>query len=68
VRSLLEKRFGQATRRMTAIVFLATRGLADSVRVFATAIPVAGQLSRCREPRYLQVIEVGRCRIDGAAS
>lgn len=39
--TLLETRFGQATRRFTAIVFLATRGLADSVRVFATAIPVA---------------------------
>ena len=39
--TLLETRFGPATRRFTAIVFLATRGLADSVRVFATAIPVA---------------------------
>lgn len=39
--TLLETRFGKATRRFTAIVFLATRGLADSVRVFATAIPVA---------------------------
>jgi SSS family transporter len=39
--TLLETRFGQATRRFTAIVFLTTRGLADSVRVFATAIPVA---------------------------
>ena len=35
--TLLETRFGMATRRFTAIVFLATRGLADSVRVFATA-------------------------------
>jgi SSS family solute:Na+ symporter len=39
--TLLETRFGSATRRFTAITFLATRGLADSVRVFATAIPVA---------------------------
>lgn len=39
--TLLETRFGGATRRFTAITFLATRGLADSVRVFATAIPVA---------------------------
>lgn len=39
--SLFEKRFGTATRRFTAITFLATRGLADSVRVFATAIPIA---------------------------
>ena len=36
--TLLETRFGMATRRFTAIVFLATRGLADSVRVFATAM------------------------------
>src|SRR6476619_1824796 len=39
--ALLEKRFGLATRRFTSIVFMATRGMADSVRVFATAIPIA---------------------------
>ncbi len=39
--ALLEQRFGLATRRFTSIVFMVTRGLADSVRVFATAIPVA---------------------------
>ena len=39
--ALLEKRFGLATRRFTSIVFMVTRGIADSVRVFATAIPVA---------------------------
>ena len=39
--ALLEKRFGLATRRFTSIVFMVTRGLADSVRVFATAIPIA---------------------------
>jgi SSS family solute:Na+ symporter len=39
--TLIETRFGSRARRFTAIVFLATRGLADSVRVFATAIPVA---------------------------
>jgi SSS family transporter len=39
--ALLEKRFGLATRRFTSIVFMVTRALADSVRVFATAIPVA---------------------------
>jgi SSS family transporter len=39
--ALLEQRFGLATRRFTSIVFMATRGLADSVRVFATAIPIA---------------------------
>jgi SSS family transporter len=39
--ALLERRFGLATRRFTSIVFMVTRALADSVRVFATAIPVA---------------------------
>lgn len=39
--ALLEKRFGAATRRFTSVVFLVTRGMADAVRVFATAIPVA---------------------------
>src|SRR2546423_1696823 len=39
--ALLETRFGLATRRFTSIVFMATRGMADSVRVFATAVPIA---------------------------
>lgn len=41
VYTLLQQRFGLATRRMTSIVFMVTRAMADSVRVFATAIPVA---------------------------
>ncbi len=39
--ALLETRFGLTTRRFTSIVFMATRALADAVRVFATAIPIA---------------------------
>src|ERR1051325_2856777 len=39
--ALLERRFGLATRRFTSIVFMVTRGMADSVRVFATAVPIA---------------------------
>ncbi|MDQ6829578.1 MAG: sodium:solute symporter [Gemmatimonadota bacterium] len=39
--ALLERRFGLATRRFTSIVFMITRAMADSVRVFATAIPIA---------------------------
>ena len=39
--TLLEKRFGLLTRRTTSIVFMVTRGMADAVRVFATAIPVS---------------------------
>ena len=39
--ALLETRFGLTTRRFTSIVFMITRAMADAVRVFATAIPVA---------------------------
>lgn len=39
--ALLERRFGLATRRFTSVVFMVTRALADSVRIFATAIPIA---------------------------
>jgi len=39
--ALLEQRFGLATRRFTSIVFMVTRAMADAVRVFATAIPIA---------------------------
>src|SRR5690349_10575050 len=38
---LLERRFGLGARRFTSIVFMVTRALADSVRIFATAIPIA---------------------------
>ncbi|MBI4540259.1 MAG: sodium/solute symporter [Gemmatimonadetes bacterium] len=38
---LLESRFGRATRRFTSAIFMVTRLLADSVRLFATAIPLA---------------------------
>ncbi len=37
----LERRFGRAARRTASGVFLLTRALADCVRVFATAIPLA---------------------------
>lgn len=39
--TLLERRFGARTRRVTSGIFLVTRLLADSVRLFATAIPLA---------------------------
>jgi len=39
--ALLETRFGVATRRFTSAIFMLTRLLADSVRLFATAIPLA---------------------------
>src|SRR6266513_237155 len=37
----LERRFGTAARRAASAVFLVTRALADCVRIFATAIPLA---------------------------
>ena len=39
--SLLEKRFGSSTRRFASVTFMVTRAFGDSVRVFATAIPIA---------------------------
>src|SRR5438477_8482506 len=50
--ALLEKRFGLATRRFTSIVFMVTRGMADSVRVCATAIPSALILGSSVPQRY----------------
>ena len=38
---LLESRFGVGARRFTSAIFMVTRLLADSVRLFATAIPLA---------------------------
>ena len=38
---LLEERFGIGARRFTSAIFMVTRLLADSVRLFATAIPLA---------------------------
>lgn len=37
---LLERRFGGGTRRFASVIFLVTRAFADSVRIFAAAIPV----------------------------
>jgi len=39
--SLLEKRFGVATRRFASLIFMGTRTFGDSVRLFATSIPIA---------------------------
>jgi len=38
---LLQARFGLGARRFTSAIFMVTRLLADSVRLFATAIPLA---------------------------
>jgi SSS family transporter len=51
--TLLEKRFGVATRRFTSIVFMVTRALADAVRVFATAVPIALVLGPVMPRQYV---------------
>jgi SSS family solute:Na+ symporter len=39
--ALLEDRFGLGTRRFASSIFMVTRAFADSVRIFAAAIPLA---------------------------
>ena len=39
--ALLEERFGLGTRRFASAIFMVTRAFADSVRIFAAAIPLA---------------------------
>jgi len=38
--AILEERFGPATRRFASVLFMVTRALADSVRIFVAAIPL----------------------------
>jgi SSS family transporter len=56
--TLLEKRFGLATRRFTSIVFMVTRGMADSVRVFATAVPIALIIGPLLPAQYVMPVAV----------
>ena len=56
--ALLETRFGLTTRRFTSIVFMGTRGLADAVRVFATAIPVALILGPALPERWAMPVSI----------
>ena len=39
--ALLEQRFGLSARRFASVIFMVTRAFADSVRIFAAAIPIA---------------------------
>ena len=64
--ALLEQRFGLAARRFTSIVFMVTRGMADSVRVFATAVPIAliiGPLLPARAVMPVAVLVLGTLTI-----
>lgn len=54
--TLLERRFGQGARRLASLVFLVTRVLADGVRIFATAIPLA---VIARIPVWQSIVAIG---------
>jgi SSS family solute:Na+ symporter len=56
--SMLERRFGLATRRFASIVFMVTRAFADSVRVFATAIPIGLLLRGVVAPQYVGPLSI----------
>lgn len=56
--ALLEQRFGLGTRRFTSIVFMVTRAVADSVRVFATAIPIALILEGTMPREYVKPVAI----------
>ncbi len=56
--ALLERRFGLATRRFASLVFMATRVFGDSVRVFATAIPIALILGPILPQAYVQPVSI----------
>jgi SSS family transporter len=56
--ALLERRFGLATRRFASIVFMATRAFGDSVRVFATAIPVALIIGPVVPPQWVTPLSI----------
>jgi SSS family transporter len=56
--ALLERRFGLATRRFASITFMVTRAFGDSVRVFATAIPVALILGPSVPAEYVTPVSI----------
>lgn len=56
--ALLEQRFGLATRRFASIVFMVTRAFGDSVRVFATAIPIALIIGPIVPPQYIGPVSI----------
>jgi SSS family transporter len=56
--ALLEKRFGTGTRRFASVVFMFTRAFGDSVRVFATAIPVGLIIGPVVPPEYVAPLSI----------
>jgi SSS family transporter len=56
--ALLERRFGLATRRFASLVFMVTRAFGDSVRVYATAIPIGLILGGTVPEQYLGPVSI----------
>lgn len=64
--ALLEQRFGTATRRFASLVFMVTRVFGDSVRLFATAIPVALLIGPLVPAEYVgpaSILILGACTV-----
>jgi solute:Na+ symporter, SSS family len=64
--ALLETRFGEGTRRFASLVFMVTRIFGDSVRLFATAIPVALLIGPLVPPEYVgpaSILILGACTV-----
>ncbi|MGH7664735.1 MAG: sodium:solute symporter [Gemmatimonadaceae bacterium] len=56
--SLLERRFGLTTRRFASITFMVTRAFGDSVRIFATAIPIALIIGPVVDTAYVMQLSI----------
>lgn len=56
--ALLERRFGTATRRFASVVFMGTRAFGDSVRIFATAIPIALIIGPAVPEQYVRPLSI----------
>jgi SSS family transporter len=64
--ALLERHFGIATRRFASLVFMVTRVFGDSVRLFATAIPVALLIGPLVPAEYVgpaSILILGACTV-----
>ena len=56
--ALLERRFGMHTRRVASLIFMATRTFGDSVRLFATSIPLALILAGVVSDAYVRPLSI----------
>jgi SSS family solute:Na+ symporter len=53
---LMRRRFGERTRKLAALIFLATRALAEGVRVFAISIVISIVLNTGEIPSILLIV------------